>query len=270
MARCGFCGRTFKSSQSVIAHLRFCPAYKQQRPRSSAAPRPLKALTDEQHIQRLLGSVPSSAQRPAASPTLEPLPAAPRPTPRPDPERARERRALLEREEQREAQEREAECQRANEQRRRAERTRGMIQHIKLLVVDCYFPSDPVPMEAIGEAKKQIEHELFSLPILDLPLLELQQIASGVRERVYAPYRRASAASTVATPPRRDVTPPTVYPQQKEMVMPMHRMFSGDFFCPRCDEEFALDRVPENEAICPNCRVALEEFEADEGDDDGE
>ena len=50
----------------------------------------------------------------------------------------------------------------------------------------------------------------------------------------------------------------------------LHRMFSGDFFCPRCDEEFALDRVPENEALCPNCRVALEEFEADEGDDDGE
>ena len=140
MAVCNFCGRSFGSSQGVIAHLRHCQSYKQQRQRPSTAPRPQRALTDKQHIERLLGTAPSSARRPTASPVPEPRPVALRPNLRPEADRFQERRALeagREREEQREAQQREAERQQAAEQRRRAERTRGVIQQLKFFVVDC-------------------------------------------------------------------------------------------------------------------------------------
>ena len=50
--------------------------------------------------------------------------------------------------------------------------------------------------------------------------------------------------------------------------MPMHRVLTGYFMCPRCDEEFELNLVPEKEAVCADCRVPLEELEMDEDDGD--
>ena len=46
--------------------------------------------------------------------------------------------------------------------------------------------------------------------------------------------------------------------------MPIHKILSGFYICPRCDEEFELDRVQERDAICKDCRVTLEELEEDE------
>lgn len=270
MARCNFCGRTFNSAQSVRAHLKICPKYLQhkQRQPSSAAPRARSDLSDEERIRHLFKSAPSSSRTPAVPTTREPRPTAPRPTPGPDPsaaqalraEEARRERAALQEEQRRQA----------AEQRSRDAQRRTLIQQLKWMTIDLFFTCERIPAAARADAKVVIERVFAQLPILELPQHELLQIATAVREHVYDLYRQTAAQITVAVPPRHDVTPPTVYPQQKEMVMPMHRMFSGDFFCPRCDEEFALDRVPENEALCPNCRVALEEFEADEGDDDGE
>lgn len=270
MATCSFCGRKFCSAQAVRAHLKTCPNYLRykQRPQPSARPRARSALTDEEHIRRLFGSAPSASRTPVASTVREPQPATPRPIPGPERDGAHEQRA----QEARRAREAREDAQRRQvaEQRSCEETRRTLIQQLKWMTIDMFFTCENIPAAARADAKVAIERVFAQLPILELPQHELQQIATAVREQVYNLYRQAPAPPMVAVPPRHDVTPPTVYPQQKEMVMPMHRMFSGDFFCPRCDEEFALDRVPENEALCPNCRVALEEFEADEGDDDGE
>ena len=261
MSRCNFCLRWFASAQSVRAHLRFCAQYN-PRTRQSAAPRPQRALTDEEHIRRLFGSAPSSSRTPAAPATPAPRPAAPRPTPRPERDWAQEARAQETRR-QLEVQ-REAEREQAAEQRRLAERTRSVIQHIKLLVVDCYFPSDPIPMEAIAEAKEEIERKLGTLPILELPVHELQQLGTALRDKIYRAYRTRelpiSPAPLQTAPPARIHTLPT------EVAMPMHRILSGYFFCPTCEEEYELDRTPEKEAVCQDCRVPLEEDEVDDDD----
>ena len=250
MARCGFCGRTFTSSQGVRAHLRHCPSYKQQRPQAAVPSRAPRALTDKQQLDRLFGSIPSFTRSPAASTTRESQHDAPRPTPRPERDWAQEAHAA--------------------KQRQRAERTRGAIQQIKFLVIDCHFPSDPIPMEAIAQAKEEIERKLGTLPILDLPQWELQQHATAIRERIYSRYRQPPTQTSVAVPPRRDVTPSLIHPQPKESDMPIHRIVSGFFICPTCEEEYALDRTPEASANCPDCHVPLEELADDEEDDDGE
>ena len=46
--------------------------------------------------------------------------------------------------------------------------------------------------------------------------------------------------------------------------MPMHKVLTGYFICPRCDEEFDLHRVPEQDAVCQECRVPLEEVEEED------
>ena len=266
MAVCNFCGRSFGSSQGVIAHLRHCASYKQQRQSHSAPPRALRVLTDAARIRQLLESVPSYARRPAASPV--PRPPALRLIPRAESNRAHEERAQEARRQQEMLQE--AQRRQAAEYRARDAQRRTLIQHIKGLVVDLYVTWEPIPAAALADAKVAIERVFAQLPILELPQHELRQIATAVRERVYTRYRQAPAQPSVAVPTSRDVTPVLVPPQPKEIVMPMHRIVSGDFFCPRCDEEFALDRVPEQEALCADCRVQLEEFEDDEEDDDGE
>ena len=263
MSRCNFCLRWFASAQSVRAHLRFCAQYN-PRTRQSAAPRPQRALTDEEHIRRLFGSAPSSSRTPAAPATPAPRPAAPRPTPRPERDWAQEARAQETRR-QLEVQ-REAEREQAAEQRRLAERTRSVIQHIKLFVVDCYFPSDPIPMEAIAEAKEEIERKLGTLPILELPVHELQQLGTALRDKIYRTYRTREVP--ISPVPLQAPTPMTVHHAPREVVMPMHKVLTGFFDCPVCETEYQLDLVPEKEAVCPDCRVALEELEEEDDDDD--
>lgn len=69
MACCRFCNREFKSSQSVIAHLKFCPSYKQER---KTQPSPAQnsdqlAMTTERRAwftlwkERAVNALPSTA-----------------------------------------------------------------------------------------------------------------------------------------------------------------------------------------------------------------
>ena len=268
MATCSFCGRKFCSAQAVRAHLKTCPNYLRykQRPQPSARPRARSALTDEEHIRRLFGSAPSSSRTPVASTVREPQPAAPRPTPRPESRPSPEARAAAR--QRTEVATQAAQQRRDTDRRIREGQTRTQIQQVKLLVIDAYFSFDPIPLEAIAEAKEEIERKLGTLPILELPQWELQQHATAIRERIYSRYRQTRAQTNVAVPLPRDVSLPLVHAQPKEVAMPMHRILSGFFMCPSCDEEFELDLTPEKEAVCPDCGVRLEEF--DEEDDDGD
>jgi hypothetical protein len=203
---------------------------------------------------------------PTAPQESEPRRAARPPTPRRDPGWSQE---LIAQEVRRQWEALQEEKRRlAAEQRSRDAQHREVIQYLKLLVVDMYFTWEPIPPEARAEAKAQIERTLATLPILDLPPLERQQIATGVREQVFAPYRKSPTHNVAAVPPPRDVTPTTVHSQPKEIAMPMHRVLTGYFICPRCDEEFELDRMPEKEAVCDECRVPLEELEEEEEDEE--
>ena len=46
--------------------------------------------------------------------------------------------------------------------------------------------------------------------------------------------------------------------------MPKTRLLSGFFQCPHCKDEFALERVPELEAICDECQAPLEALEEED------
>ena len=261
MVRCRFCGRVFISSQSVRAHLRFCRAYQRTRTHPSVQPRARSDTTEDEDLRRLFGpAVPARRTYPAPQERAPRRPAQ-RPAPPRDPGWSREqirqevRRQweALQDEERREA----------AEQRSRAAQQRSVIQHLKLLVVDMFFTWEPIPPEARAEAKEQIERKLITLPILDLPLLELQQIATGVRERVFAPFR--NPPPPVVVPSRSNVTQTLLPAHSTEVAMPLRKVLSGFFECPSCGEEYELDRVPEQEAVCEECHVKLEEVD-DEGD----
>ena len=50
--------------------------------------------------------------------------------------------------------------------------------------------------------------------------------------------------------------------------MPMHKVLTGFFICPDCENEFELDRMPETKAICADCGARLEALEDEDEDDD--
>jgi hypothetical protein len=264
MARCGFCHREFKSSQSVRAHLRFCQVYQRTPRNPSAPPRAPRATTEEEDLRRLFGpAVPSRRPHPASQ-DLEPRRTARPPTPPRDPGVSRE---LIVQEVRRQWEARQADKRRqATEQRSRAAEQRQVIQYLKLLVVDLYFTREPIPPEARAEAKMEIERTLATLPLLELPPWEQQQLAIGVRDRVFASYRKAPTPNAATVPPPREIST-IVHAQPTEVIMPMHKVLTGYFICPCCDEEFELDRMPEKEAVCEDCRVPLDELEEDEVDD---
>jgi len=265
MARCNYCGRVFKSSQSVRAHLRFCRSYQHRLTTPSAPPRARRATTEEEDLCRLLGPpIPASRPQPA-SPDLEPRRPARPSTPRRDVGWSHEQ--ILQ-EVRRQWEARQADMRRqAAEHQARAAQQREVIQQLKLLVVDLYFTWEPIPLEARAEAKMQIERTLSALPLVELPPWERQQLATGVRDRVFAPYRKTLMPGAAAVPPPREIST-IVHTQPTEVIMPMHRVLTGYFICPRCDEEFELDRMPEKEAVCEDCRVPLEELEEDEDGDE--
>jgi hypothetical protein len=51
-----------------------------------------------------------------------------------------------------------------------------------------HFPIPPVSTSTKAEAKMAIEREMRTLPLLELPLEELQQIGTGIRDKIYARY----------------------------------------------------------------------------------
>ena len=260
MARCSFCGRTFASAQGVRAHLKTCPAYRRTRP-SRPAPRRNQMREDERQLDRLCASAGASVPSPRASvsdvPESRPMP---RPGARPSQNHAVE--DLRRHQQAREEAQRRAEAARHE----RATRIRALVQQVQLLVVDLHFSVPPVPSAAIAEAKVAIERELIQLPLLELPLTELQQIATGLRDKIYATFRTTPAS--VPAPSTSVITPTPNHLSPKEATMPMRKVLSGYFECPLCEEEYELDRVPEPEAVCEECHVKLEEV--DEEDNDGE
>jgi hypothetical protein len=266
MARCGFCHREFKSSQSVRAHLRFCPMYKRRATTPSAPPRARRARTEEEDLRRLFGPAAPPSRPQPVSQEIEPRRTARPSTPRRDFGWSQEQ---IVQEVRRQWEARQADKRRqAAEQRSRAAEQRSVIQLLKLLVVDMFFTWEPIPPDARAEAKEQIERTFATLPILDLPPEERQQIATSVRERVFATFRRPPTPTLVVVPSRSDVMPTTVHSQPTEVAMPMRTVLSGYFECRLCEEEYELDRVPEPEAKCDACHVKLEEV--DEEDDDAD
>jgi hypothetical protein len=139
------------------------------------------------------------------------------------------------------------------------------VQEVKFLVVDLHCPWPPVPSAATVEAKEAIERKLLTLPLLELPLTELQQIGTGLRDTIYDRYRTPAAAAPVP-PTSLIISTPNPLPTQ-EVTMPKRKVVSGFFECPLCEEEYELDRVPEPEAVCEECHVKLEKVD-DEGDDE--
>jgi hypothetical protein len=256
MARCNFCGGTFINAQAVRAHLKTCPAYRRTRP-TRPAPRHNQMLEDERQLDRLFASGGTSRQVPRASVSDVPEPrSVPRPDSRPPhtPTAEEFRRLQQARDEAR----RQAQVN----QQERATRVRALIQHTKLVVIDFYCAWPPVPSAAIAEAKEAIERKLLTLPLLELPLTELQQIGTGVRDTIYDRHRAPAGAAPV--PPTSLITSNPLPTQ--EVIMPKRKVVSGYFECPLCEEEYELDRVPESEAVCEECHVKLVEV----ADDDGE
>ena len=156
-ARCRFCGRTFRNQQAVRAHLKACASYRQL---------PKAAVPSK-------GSVPGTRRGDSSTPMLgvtqEAMPAAERPrrpAPRPSPHAADGAvRQFL---------------------------RRAAIQAVKTEVLDSWASRrHPVPAEIKAKALAAIELELSRLPADELPRSELVTIASGIRDRIYAPVLAA-------------------------------------------------------------------------------
>lgn len=107
-----------------------------------------------------------------------------------------------------------------------------------------------IPMEAKANAKVVIERVLSRLPIHELPISEVTQIAQGIRDRIYAPYLNAQKEQNNA---------------RKEVInMGKTKLYTGIFYCQSCDLEFELGRVDEKELVCDECGGQLEEVDEDD------
>ena len=52
--------------------------------------------------------------------------------------------------------------------------------------------------------------------------------------------------------------------------MPIRRLVSGTFFCAKCEEEFLLTRVVEDQVACPSCGGGLEEVDIESEEEEEE
>ena len=278
-ARCNHCGRTFKNSQGVKAHLKSCPDYRRKKNRAALSEKPSRepgrsggtSSYDEPEMEEvIIGSRSYHAPVPG-----EPLVVLmPKGTHRDDDtpvkkpkwqnkvkeqlkewerEDAAKRKKWEEQEERRrreEKQERE-EAERHRRQREaedKVTRRREIIQSVKQVVIDCYFVKGHIPNEAKADAKVAIEKTLENLSVLELPRTELNQIAEGIRDKIYAPYK---------DPIKEEQT------TRKEVLdMPKKKLFSGIYECPDCGIEFTLDRADEDDLLC-DCGAPLELVEDD-------
>jgi hypothetical protein len=281
-AICKFCNRVFEKKQGVRAHLKACVNYLATKQKREKPQRPLKAslaksevlpktevyeeveLSDgtliyrgedgmryfESTRERLLYHRDQEAKRNSQNKI------------RLQQEQGGLRREEEEKRRYQEEQERcrqletERERRREKDEKERREREKGLvIQSVKMLVIDCHFGSY-VSVAAKAAAKIAIEKELSSLRrLLELPRFELNQIAEGIREKIYAPYIKALKSEK---------------PTQKEVMNPMakEKLFSGIFCCSICQTEFDIDRAKKDELICDACGGDLEE--APEDDDEEE
>jgi hypothetical protein len=129
---------------------------------------------------------------------------------------------------------------------------RTVVVRLHMDVVDHHGPSSDVPEEGRIRAKAAIEKEVWLIPRLDLlDIMEhhfegLISRAEQIRDREYRRYQ----IETEEIKKR----------QQEVKKMSKKRILTGDFICPKCEEEFALDREPEDKAFCDFCRIPLEEL----------
>jgi len=135
----------------------------------------------------------------------------------------------------------------------------GVVNRLYGDVVECHGPSKDVAEEARNRVRKAIDKKIRLLPRLDLyEVMDhnfegLICTAEQIRDRVYRQYQLEQEV---------------IKKLEKEVEkMSKIRLLTGIFICPKCEEEFELDREPENLAICEDCRVALEELDEDESDE---
>lgn len=138
-------------------------------------------------------------------------------------------------------------------------RKRDIIQRVKLRVVDCDPNrwSNGIPSHIAAEVKLAIENKLGSLSILEIPELELTEVAKGLRDCAYAKYLDNNTSQT---------TQAEVDMQEEE------ELLNGRFICPECmDDTYDLENYPEDKAVCDNCGkrlVDIGEVDLEDADDD--
>lgn len=226
MSACQFCGRKFANRQAVKAHLKSCAAYRSRRslPSRRAARPQISIIEPNGHadgdpdastedpdgsdlplrqLQRHLSSErirlqlreldganedlnrQAEAKRDAHRRTVE--------------EEAQAARAAVQAEQ--EARERAADAAARQERREAAERERqakrrNTIQEVKRRAVDDWYGGFLMPSDLKPRIRIAIEKALEPLPVEELPLSELVQLAEGIRDSL---YREAKAGVDEAT-----------------------------------------------------------------------
>ena len=161
MAICHPCGEEFGSEQGVKAHMKKCELYQDHKRKKAAA----------------LGKLPKAA---VTSAPIQPNP----PVGAPDPTELLQNlvKSMCE------AMTKQDTPQTPQQQRR------TILQEAKARVIDRYgTPLGQITASLRGAAKLQIERELASLPLEELPFEEVCEMASAIRDRLYAVTFRRQA-----------------------------------------------------------------------------
>lgn len=222
-ATCNFCGRDFANAQGVRAHLKACEAYRERPAKEAhqaASPRQQHLGSDSLGAQSL-GSITPETEAP-----FDPVRQLQQ---RVATERLRlqlreveeahfelDRRAQSKERDRAQVQDQAADQARiavkeredgarrsadaaASIQRREAkereqrERRRGVIQDVKRQTIDDWFLRFLLASDLKAQILQAIERELSELPVEELPLAELVQIAEGVRDRLHRDAKQIEA-----------------------------------------------------------------------------
>ncbi len=209
MATCKFCGEKFKNSQAVRAHLKSCPEYAGTGRSSDRGFSALREPNARKSTEAEISPAVQMRERVLAERLRLELRQAEAEHRRLDEETAdaerrskeageRERRRALDRERA------ERESLLAEERREKARRVaREKIQRAKDVAFG-WFGSG-VPKEVEAKARIAIEKELSGFPVCNLPQEEINEIALGVRDSVYAPYRKTQNQREEAEARRRRI-----------------------------------------------------------------
>jgi hypothetical protein len=185
MATCRFCGEGFRNRQAVRAHLKACEAYQGAPEADFPKAEPIGGEggggfdpVEEAHRQLQTEEIRLKLRR---------VQTAHRALDAQEAERSRKAREDAEAARKREG-DRELARARAQEEAARKEQRRSIIQVAKNKAVqDFWSLKHNILSEVQAQALRSIEEELASLPVDELPLHEVVEIAKGVRDRVYAP-----------------------------------------------------------------------------------
>lgn len=263
-AHCYFCGRIFSSLQGVKAHLKTCTNYQNKKSPLRLPYREPKGLPKEVPAKPITRSVTTKITQ--------------KHTPFQDDavyfdndlqkekywheQEELLRRQKEEQEHRRRQEEAEAGRKRQEESELRKQKgelesmgrkRREIMQEVKRSVIDWYISFNVIPSEVKAQAVLEIERVLGTLPVLELPRRELIQIAEGIREKLYAPFKSFSFNTEA-------------YKNKKGEVKDMAktRLFSGIYWCPSCEAEYELDLVSKDKLVCDDCGGRLEELPEEE------